>query len=198
MLTRRLQGFGHPTTPWIMAKCAFCVNVPANIWLQKTSNPSALASPSQMEIFTNTYMSFLPIDKENNATRESICKDDMLASFHPSHSTKLLKSVLLTTSNGIPFAMRIREDLMAVRKSSKDDVTLGAIRELDAVLAEYLGTVLCRNILTHQRITFENSSGLILEKLAKAEAVHKIRALSEMKKRLSSKGRRCFALFHPW
>jgi hypothetical protein len=169
-----------------------------NVWMQKsTTCPQTVMLPplSEMQHFTNHYLSY---DKKHNIIRQSICKDDILENFDPYFSPKLLKSMLFSTSNGIHFAMRLREDIMVLKRKTSDHSLTGELRSLDAVLKEFLGSTFCRNILSHQRITFENSSGIVLEKVAEAEAVHKIRALSELKRRLSAKGRRCFALFHPW
>lgn len=169
-----------------------CANL-ANIW---ATVPVSHVPPSKMESFTERYLSFQ--EKNNNHLRESICADEILGNFDLSFTPKLLKSILQSTPNGIRFSMLLREDLNKLKRKSKESEKLEKLRCLDAVIAEYLGSVFCRNMLSHQRITFENSSGIVLEKLGEAEAVHKIRTLSEFKKRLSARGRRCFALFHPW
>lgn len=172
-------------------------NISVNINNDNASSVTQHIPLSQMEAFTNRYLSLITANEASKSARVLICKDEILRGFHEVRSPEVLQSLLLTTSNSIQFAMRLREDLMSLRSQSKD-VSIRDIRALDGVLVRFLGNVFCRNMLSHHRITFENSSGLVLEKLAEAEAVHKIRALSEMKKRLSSKGRRCFALFHPW
>lgn len=161
-----------------------------NVW----KSTQIIPPPSKMESFTLRYLSL----KDQHCTRKHICTDEILDCFDVDFTPKMLKSILLSTSNGIRFSLLIREDLLAIKRVTKEFILLEKLRILDAVLVEHLGSVFSRNILSHQRITFENSSGIVLEKLAEAEAVHKIRALSEMKKRLSARGRRCFALFHPW
>ena len=169
-----------------------------NQGIQKGTNhtesvPTAPVYLSQMENFTNRYLSYDSSDENDTSIRESICKDEILHSFDNS----VLKSMLLSTSNAIPFAMRLRDDLTAVKRRTNCESTIIHINNFDSIIANFLGSVFCRNILCLKRLTFENSSGAVLQKIAEAEAVHKIRALSEMKKRLNSQGRRCFALFHP-
>lgn len=176
----------------------YATQLRAHIWTQNKSShendsPPSQVSPSKMEEFTNKYLYY-----EEANDRNEVCRNEIFNGFHDVRTPAVLKSVLLSTPKAIRFAMCIREDLMSLKRQSKEEGVVEKIRCLDTVLVEYLSCVFSRNMLTHQRITFEHSSGLELEKLAEAEAVHKIRALSEMKKRLSSKGRRCFALYHPW
>ena len=58
-----------------------------------------------------------------------------------------------------------------------------------------IGISLCNEALQLRRITFEASSGSVLEKVARGEAVHSVRSLSVLKRRLHN-GRRCYGLFH--
>eukprot|EP00602_Paraphysomonas_sp_CaronLab_P004757 CAMPEP_0185022102 /NCGR_PEP_ID=MMETSP1103-20130426/4827_1 /TAXON_ID=36769 /ORGANISM="Paraphysomonas bandaiensis, Strain Caron Lab Isolate" /LENGTH=350 /DNA_ID=CAMNT_0027554037 /DNA_START=251 /DNA_END=1303 /DNA_ORIENTATION=+ len=97
--------------------------------------------------------------------------------------------------------MTLRSDVQKIlshARASEDIEFLShvGLKSLNEFLQAWLSAVFCNNALILQRITFESSSGLVLQNIANAEAVHRIRALSEMKNRLSN-GRRCFALFHP-
>lgn len=108
--------------------------------------------------------------------------------------SQLLLNALSLTDDGIKFGMTLRSDVLILLNNKKHHEGLLAI---DLFLSKWLFAVFCTSALKHQRVTFDTSSGLLLEKIAAEEAVHRIRALSEMKNRLTN-GRRCFGLFHPW
>lgn len=48
----------------------------------------------------------------------------------------------------------------------------------------FLNSVFAVDNLRLRQVTFEHSSGNILEKVARGEAVHRVRGLSELKRRL--------------
>lgn len=108
--------------------------------------------------------------------------------------SQLLLNALSLTDDGIKFGMIIRSDVLLLLHNKKNHEEL---LFYDSLLSKWLFAVFCTSALKFQRVTFDNSSGLLLEKIAAEEAVHRIRALSEMKNRLTN-GRRCFGLFHPW
>jgi malonyl-CoA decarboxylase len=111
-----------------------------------------------------------------------------------SEKLKLVSNALSSSEDGIKFGMTLRGDVLdLLAKDRRND----GLRAIDALLSQWLLAVFCISALKLQRVTFDSSSGLLLEKIAAAEAVHRIRALSEMKNRLTN-GRRCFGLFHPW
>jgi hypothetical protein len=103
---------------------------------------------------------------------------------------------LYKTKGGVKLAMQTRVDLMSMvaeRKKAKLDCQ--PLTDLDQVIKQFLQSAFCFDSLQLKRITFENSSGNVLEKVARGESVHRVRSLSELKRRLHD-GRRCFALFH--
>jgi hypothetical protein len=70
------------------------------------------------------------------------------------------------------------------------------LRFADKVFQSYLqSSLLCYDSMSLKRVTFETSSGILLERIAKGESVHRVRSLHELKRRLHD-GRRCFGLFH--
>lgn len=104
--------------------------------------------------------------------------------------TPTLHNILNKSRNGIAMAMLLRDDTKdALRKMklSKDaDHSHGKplYRLLDQSLQQWLAIVMCDNAIDLTRITFEHSSGDMLEHVARGEAVHRIRSLSELKRRL--------------
>jgi hypothetical protein len=93
------------------------------------------------------------------------------------------------------------ELLSKYRKTKKNDTNIENLRifeylnELNGKLKTFLSVAFSVDMVSVQRVSFETSSGMILEKIAKGEAVHSVRTLNELKKRLRD-GRRCYALFH--
>ena len=81
--------------------------------------------------------------------------------------------------------MHIRNDLRYFRTQQYDTTTADGFDKLDSLLRDYfLKPVFSIDILQLHRITFEHSSGNILEKVARGESVHRVRSLSELKRRL--------------
>lgn len=119
------------------------------------------------------------------------------------NKTDWLNHALNKSPYGIRVAMCLREDSLQVLraftrdKASKDSFSIEAAKwkAVDRCTREWLSIVFCQQALELKRITFEGSSGNVLEQVAKGEAVHRVRSLSELKRRLEN-GRRCFALFH--
>jgi malonyl-CoA decarboxylase len=81
-------------------------------------------------------------------------------------------------------------------KTADNDKLKVKLKSLDNAVQQWLSISLSLDTLELRRITFDSSSGLLLEKVAKGESVHRVRSLTELKRRLHD-GKRCFALFHP-
>ncbi len=101
---------------------------------------------------------------------------------------------LLTQFNALPegvkFLVDMRADLLSL---SQNDDTLKALdRDIKGLLSRWFDV----EFLTLQRITWDESSAALLEKLIAYEAVHAIQSWTDLKNRLDS-DRRCFAFFHP-
>jgi malonyl-CoA decarboxylase len=100
---------------------------------------------------------------------------------------------LLTHFNGLPegvkFLVDLRAELMAL--SRKDGGLAGLESDLRHLLASWFDI----GFLELRRITWDSPAAL-LERLARYEAVHRVRNWADMKNRLDP-DRRCFAYFHP-
>lgn len=94
--------------------------------------------------------------------------------------------------SGLDFSMKLRESVLSLMSKKKSP----ELKALDNSLKEWLSVACSADVLQLRMITFADSSGDILEKVARGEAVHRVRSLSELKRRLHD-GRRCFGLFHP-
>uniref|UniRef100_A0A0E0M0U9 Malonyl-CoA decarboxylase C-terminal domain-containing protein n=1 Tax=Oryza punctata TaxID=4537 RepID=A0A0E0M0U9_ORYPU len=92
---------------------------------------------------------------------------------------------------GLKLLAVIRADLLALL----GEENLPALRALDGYLKEKLVTWLSPAALTLHQITWDDPASL-LEKIVAYEAVHPIRNLIDLKRRLGV-GRRCFGYFHP-
>jgi hypothetical protein len=115
--------------------------------------------------------------------------------------------LLITQLNKIPNGQRIG---MEMKQAAMDGLTsskkkpdqtsssasyLNQLRGLEKALKVWIATVFHYDSVYLKTITFDTASGQLLEKVASAEAVHRVRSLSELKRRLHN-GRQCFALFH--
>jgi malonyl-CoA decarboxylase len=100
---------------------------------------------------------------------------------------------LLTQFNGLPegvkFLVDLRAELMIL---ARDNPVLAALEnDLKHLLAGWFDV----GFLELRRITWDTPASL-LERLARYEAVHRVRNWADMKNRLDP-DRRCFAYFHP-
>mmetsp|Transcript_98796 Transcript_98796/g.282462 ORF Transcript_98796/g.282462 Transcript_98796/m.282462 type:complete len:412 (-) Transcript_98796:317-1552(-) len=100
---------------------------------------------------------------------------------------------------GMKFVLDLRADLLRLFDRGGEGVTAhenASLRAMDGHLRSMLGSWFSAGFLELRRITFEESSGLLLEKIAKYEAVHRVQDMADLKARLGA-GRRCFGFFHP-
>ncbi|KAG8056649.1 hypothetical protein GUJ93_ZPchr0002g23223 [Zizania palustris] len=104
-------------------------------------------------------------------------------------------AVFLEAMNAQPGGLKllaiIRADLLGLLGEDNSP----ALRALDGYLKEKLVTWLSPAALTLHQITWDDPASL-LEKIVAYEAVHPIRNLIDLKRRLGV-GRRCFGYFHP-
>lgn len=92
---------------------------------------------------------------------------------------------------GLKILAVLRADLLTVMENE----TMPSLRALDSYLKEKLITWLSPAALHLHQITWDDPASL-LEKIVVYEAVHPIRSLQDLRRRLSI-GRRCFGYFHP-
>ncbi|MBT4888448.1 MAG: malonyl-CoA decarboxylase [Rhodospirillales bacterium] len=101
---------------------------------------------------------------------------------------------LLTQFNALPegvkFLVDLRADLLPLTKNNP------AMKALDNDIKSLFSSWFDIGFLELRRITWDNSSAALLEKLIAYEAVHEIRSWDDLKNRLDS-DRRCYAFFHP-
>ena len=130
--------------------------------------------------------------------RLRVLLDEILPSFCPQTSWAELNR----TKGAVKLAMTLRKDLNAIYSVANrsdfnplSEMDKTTVRDFDRFLKNWLGSCFCVDALELRRITFDHSSGNVLEKVARGESVHRVRSLSELKRRLHN-GRRAFALFH--
>ena len=101
---------------------------------------------------------------------------------------------LLTQFNALPdgvkFLVDMRAELLAMNFEAP------SLQGLEQELKSLLSTWFDVDFLELRRITWDNASAALLEKLIAYEAVHTIDGWDDLKNRLES-DRRCFAYFHP-
>ena len=132
--------------------------------------------------FSELTTQYTTLDSKERANRcVSICNEY--------NNSSKIHFLLNSSKNSIKFAMLLRDDVQSMLKQNND------LKFMDESLKAWLSAVFSPDALKLQRITFENSSGNILESVAHGESVHRVRSLSELKRRLGS-GRRCYAFFH--
>ena len=93
-------------------------------------------------------------------------------------------------------AIKLRYEIIKwKRKRNKHDVQL--LSSLDNKLSAWLSTIIYSDLLKFQVISYDTSSGTMLERVTVGDAVHPVKTLVDMKKRFSP-SRRCYALVHDY
>ena len=123
-------------------------------------------------------------DKESRHSAQVILKKALVAP----------RINLLTQFNALPdgvkFLVDMRAELLALKSTEP------AMQGLEHDLRDLLKSWFDVDFLELRRITWDNASAALLEKLIAYEAVHAIDGWDDLKNRLDS-DRRCFAYFHP-
>jgi len=111
-----------------------------------------------------------------------------------------VRALLSGSAKDIRLAMRMREDALTYLQSPPLSTGTGmgkeAITAVERAAYEWLESAFGEEIVQLRRITFEDSSGQILQTVVRSEVVHRVRSLEALKQRLSN-GKRCFSLMHP-
>lgn len=134
------------------------------------------------------YAKIKSIDERFNFLSEKVIpyqsKDDIFEILNKNHGS-------------IKLSMALRGDLLQIirNKRYRNLDELIRVKAWDQSFKTWLSTALIPDSIQLKRITFDTSSGNILESVAKGEAVHSVRSLSELKRRLGY-GRRCYGFFH--
>jgi len=116
------------------------------------------------------------------------------------HALQANRVILLRQFNDLPegvkFLVDMRADLLTLLKLKRQTPEYPALKGLDNDLKELLASWFDIGFLELKRITWQQSSAALLEKLIAYEAVHAIESWDDLKNRLDT-DRRCFAFFHP-
>lgn len=112
--------------------------------------------------------------------------------------TDSLQTYLNNFSNSLNLSMRLREDVLIMIKSNKiNSIKDERINILDEVIKKWLHTFLAIDALQIKRITFEDSSGEMLEKVANGDLVYPVKRMRDLKLRVRlNNGKRCFVIHH--
>jgi hypothetical protein len=100
---------------------------------------------------------------------------------------------------GMQFLVSLRSDLLLLMNSlraSGDTELLVYLKELDCHMKHLLTLWFGPGMLDIRRITYHQTSASVIEKIATSEAVHPMRSLADLRKRLGD-DHRVFCAFHP-
>ena len=102
---------------------------------------------------------------------------------------------------GMQSLLEIREDLLRWIPclASTDDrqaKLLNQLKRMDSFLQQLLSSWIVPGLIEFRRLTYEETSASIVERMVRNEKVHAVTSLDDLRKRLGP-GRRVFALFHP-
>ena len=168
-------------------------------------------SQSQLSSWIDRYLSIA-----NTKERKLICTNNILEGSNVLSTEKeaVLAEALASCKHSISFAMVLRSDVLELIRANSGKANFSfdnkhsaqshslstqsadGLQVLDTILSKWLAAVMCQDAIVLRRVLFEECSGTVLERVTSGEAVHRIRALSTLKSRLSN-GRRCFMLIHP-
>lgn len=113
-------------------------------------------------------------------------------------SLSSLMTYLNSNAGALSLALSMKSDLLQFNGRSTnifDSSETEDIRKLEESLKNWLTVMFSVDVVDMKIIDFDTASGTILEKVARGEAVHRVRSLGELKRRLHD-GRRCYGLFH--
>ena len=123
-------------------------------------------------------------DQDSRRTAQTVLKKSLVAP----------RIKLLTQFNALPdgikFLVDMRAELIALKSNEP------ALQGLEHDLRDLLTSWFDVDFLELRRISWDNASAALLEKLIAYEAVHAIDGWDDLKNRLDT-DRRCFAYFHP-
>lgn len=130
-------------------------------------------NPVREELLTKV---IVPLFSTKPAQDDAFCKD------------------LTKTVGGISAAILLRLDIQKLTSEPKPRLPVPVLQTIDRCIQNWVSVAFCVDSLSLQQVNFD-SSGSILECIARADTVHIIRSIPALKKRFQN-GRRCYALFH--
>lgn len=134
------------------------------------------------------------LDEANNPPQQ---QQLLLNTLQQTEANSFITQCLRTSLQAVPLAMQLRVQMQDLKKKKSNDISDTQMKELvkaSEIVDSWLASVFSDCMLQLRRITFDDACGNTLEHIARTEAVHRIRSLSELKRRLHD-GRRCYALF---
>ncbi|KAL7579982.1 hypothetical protein ACA910_004975 [Epithemia clementina (nom. ined.)] len=104
-------------------------------------------------------------------------------------------------AEGMQSVLEIREDLVLwihclASTNEQQAKLINKLKRLDGFLQNLMSSWMVPGLIQFRRLTYDETSASILERIVKNEAVHPVTSLDDLRKRLGP-GRRVFALFHP-
>ncbi|MDT8894612.1 malonyl-CoA decarboxylase [Halomonas sp. I1] len=121
-------------------------------------------------------------------TRDNATLNTLFAACEPRRQ-ELFRRLNLA-SDGTYQLVRMREDLLALRREHPE------LAGIDADFAHLFASWFNRGFLMLKRIDW-NTPASLLERIIHYEAVHEIHDWNDLRRRLDTRDRRCFAFFHP-
>ncbi|KAG5185229.1 malonyl-CoA decarboxylase-domain-containing protein [Tribonema minus] len=172
-----------------------------------------IPSPHDVTVSYHKYESARQSGPHEDPHKDALAYEVLREELAPLYES-LFQNIVADLEGGVPFVVRMRADLLAAIAQREKRVK-GA--KLSPPTQHHLKTQLqswfTPGLLELRRITYETSSGALLEKIARLEAVHEIRSLQHLKDRLGhgrhkcvwhvrcymmhATRRRCFAFMHP-
>lgn len=144
--------------------------------LEILSSPSSI--PVSLVFFSLSYL------KGSLELAMSIRRDVLqLTHNHSSRSNNMIHGTVEETAHVL------EKEIINWDKEETLSITRRYWHEMDSEVKRWLLASFSSEMLYIQQVSFDTSSGIILEKIARGESVHSVRTLSELKKRLND-GRR--------
>jgi malonyl-CoA decarboxylase len=135
----------------------------------------------------------------DNADRSQLSAMRLREACTPEYE-KVFDNIMAEHSHdGIQFFVQLRQDLLqyiGMHRASASMDERPYLKQLDASLKARLATWFTADMLEVRRITYETTSALVIEKIATKEAVHPMRSLDDLRRRLGP-DKRVFCGFHP-
>jgi malonyl-CoA decarboxylase len=119
----------------------------------------------------------------------------------PEYERIITRLLQIQADQGLSFLLLLRRDLLnwisyQCDQPSHDPLLLAKCKEFDNYLCRIFQTWFAPGMLRVERITYETTSASVLERIARNEAVHPVRDLQDLRRRLGP-DRRVFCVFHP-
>lgn len=142
---------------------------------------------------------------QQHALQDSVSRGHLLSNLRQACTPRYdrLFHLLLedNAQQGVQFLVLLRRDLLLLIDSVRslhyhDEELLVHLKELDNHVKNLLSSWFGAGMIEIQRITYEGTSAFVIEKIATSEAVHPMKSLDDLRRRLGD-DHRVFCAFHP-